>query len=164
MKRKDFIRQSALAGFSLAILSNSPQGAKPCIETPGETAGPFPTRDPASLVTQNISSDRDGFALTISIIINNINDKCAHLKDAIVDIWHCDSKGEYSEYGGGRGMRPPGRGGSMQPADHTSDHFLRGRQTTNKQGEASFRSIYPGWYPGVNYLIWPEKNQPMQIA
>jgi len=35
----------------------------------------------------------------------------------------------------------------MQAADHQNEHFLRGRQTTDKEGEVSFHSIFPGWYP-----------------
>ncbi len=115
MKRKDFIKQSALAGFSLTLLNSMRSDSVKCTPTSDETAGPFPTHDPANLVTKNIISDRIGLPLTITIAINNINDKCAGLKDAIVDIWHCDNKGEYSEYGGtdehgnggGPGMPPP---------------------------------------------------------
>ena len=36
----------------------------------------------------------------------------------------------------------------MQATDHTKEHFLRGRQTTNADGVAAFTSIFPGWYPG----------------
>jgi protocatechuate 3,4-dioxygenase beta subunit len=116
MKRKDFIKHSALAGLSFTLLSSNRSDSKSCTPTPDETAGPFPTHDPATLVAENIISDRSGLPLTITIAVNNINDKCAGLKDAIIDIWHCDSKGEYSEYGGaneqgnggGPGMRPPG--------------------------------------------------------
>jgi protocatechuate 3,4-dioxygenase beta subunit len=36
----------------------------------------------------------------------------------------------------------------MQQTDYTAVHFLRGRQTTNAKGIASFISIYPGWYSG----------------
>src|SRR5258706_441847 len=30
----------------------------------------------------------------------------------------------------------------------TGQTFLRGLQTTNAQGQATFRTIYPGWYQG----------------
>ena len=36
----------------------------------------------------------------------------------------------------------------MQRVDVTDKHFLRGRQTTDRNGKVSFVSIYPGWYPG----------------
>jgi protocatechuate 3,4-dioxygenase beta subunit len=58
--------------------------------------------------------------------------------DGLVDIWHCDKDGNYSEYGN----HP------MQRTDFTAAHFLRGRQTTDANGDVSFLSIYPGWYHG----------------
>lgn len=169
---------------------------KKCTLTPEETEGPFPTHEPENFLRQNIIGDRKGAPLSINIGVYNVNKKCSALQKALVDIWHCDSNGEYSEYGGkdehggpggppafafggplsdslphGRpaGRRPPGglppprggnfpnqgtpppfppMGGSMQAADHTQEHFLRGRQLTNKTGSVSFSSIYPGWYPG----------------
>jgi len=111
-----------------------------CSVSPTETAGPFPTKTPSSLVTANIVSDRTGVPLTIKININNANNSCAALAGAIVDIWHCDASGNYSEYGGG----------GMQSADYTGSayHFLRGRQTTDAKGLVTFTSIFPGWYSG----------------
>ena len=109
-----------------------------CTSTPSETAGPFPTKSPASLAMQDIRSDRTGVPLSINITIQNKNASCAGLEGAMVDIWHCDKDGYYSEYGGS----------GMQSANFTSVHFLRGRQTTNASGLAAFTSIFPGWYSG----------------
>ncbi|MEL6676671.1 MAG: intradiol ring-cleavage dioxygenase, partial [Bacteroidota bacterium] len=50
---------------------------------------------------------------------------------AAVDLWHCDAAGNYSQYG------------SQEDKD-----YLRGRQTTDANGQVSFISIFPGWYPG----------------
>ena len=107
-----------------------------CSTTPTETAGPFPTITPSSLVRSNIVGDRTGVAFTIKIYIKNKNASCAALTGALVDIWHCDKDGYYSEYGGT----------SMQTVDYTSVHFLRGRQTTDSNGLVTFTSIFPGWY------------------
>lgn len=109
-----------------------------CTVSPVETAGPFPTKTPSSLVSSNIVSDRTGVALTIKIHINNASNSCAGLAGAIVDIWHCDATGNYSEYGGS----------GMQSTNYTSYHFLRGRQTTDSNGLVTFTSIFPGWYSG----------------
>jgi protocatechuate 3,4-dioxygenase beta subunit len=109
-----------------------------CTTTPSETAGPFPTRSPSSLVSSDIRSDRTGVPLTVKININNRNNNCAALAGAIVDIWHCDKDGYYSEYGGT----------GMQSANFTSVHFLRGRQTTDANGLVTFTTIFPGWYAG----------------
>jgi protocatechuate 3,4-dioxygenase beta subunit len=159
MERKDFLRGLGLIGLgSLTIpiinscnndddissstaTTNTTSGTTTsgnCAVTSSETAGPFPTKTPSSLVTTNIVSDRTGIAFTINITIKNTNANCAALSGAIVDIWHCDKDGYYSEYGGT----------SMQTVNYTSVHFLRGRQTTNANGVVGFTSIFPGWYSG----------------
>lgn len=117
---------------------SSSTGSGSCTVTPSETAGPFPTKSPSSLVTSDITSDRTGVPLSIKITVNNRNNSCAALSGAIVDIWHCDKDGYYSEYGGA----------GMQSANFTSVHFLRGRQTTDAAGQVTFTSIFPGWYSG----------------
>jgi protocatechuate 3,4-dioxygenase beta subunit len=75
-------------------------------------------------------------AFTINITIKNTNNSCAALSGAIVDIWHCDKDGYYSEYGGS----------GMQTVNYTAVHFLRGRQTTDANGLVTFTSVFPGWY------------------
>ena len=113
-------------------------GSGSCIASPTETAWPFPSKTPSTLVRSDITADRTGVAITINITINNNNNSCAALAGAIVDIWHCDKDGYYSEYGGS----------GMQSVDYTDVHFLRGRQTTDANGLVSFTSIFPGWYSG----------------
>jgi len=107
-----------------------------CAISPAETAGPFPIMTPADWVRENIIGDRVGIPLMITIKVENTNNNCAPLAGVLVDIWHCDAKGNYSEYSG------------QIEGDFTSQHFLRGRQTTDANGKTSFISIYPGWYPG----------------
>jgi protocatechuate 3,4-dioxygenase beta subunit len=109
-----------------------------CTVSPSETAGPFPTKTPADLVMVDIRSDRTGIEMVANITIQNVNNSCAALADAIVDIWHCDKDGNYSEYGGT----------SMQSTNYQSVHFLRGRQSTNSDGVVAFKTIFPGWYSG----------------
>lgn len=162
MERKDFLRGLGLVGIGSLVIpiinscskdddsssSSSDSGSDSstdtgsgsssgsCSVTSSETEGPFPTKAPASLVSENIISDRTGVAFEIKIYIKNTNASCAALAGALVDIWHCDKDGYYSEYGGT----------SMQTADFTTVHFLRGRQTTDTNGLVTFKSIFPGWY------------------
>lgn len=159
MERKEFLRNGFMAALGFAAVaplkackkdetissgttngegSNTNTSGGDCTTSPTETAGPFPTKSPSSLVTNDIRSDRTGVPLKINITINNRNNNCAALAGAIVDIWHCDKDGYYSEYGGS----------GMQSANFTSVHFLRGRQTTDASGQVSFTSIFPGWYAG----------------
>jgi protocatechuate 3,4-dioxygenase beta subunit len=109
-----------------------------CTLSPIETAGPFPIKTPTDLVRENIIGDRSGVALLISLTIQDQSNNCQPLSGVLVDLWHCDSDGNYSEYGGTQ----------MQSTNYTNEHFLRGRQTTNNNGQASFISIFPGWYKG----------------
>lgn len=157
MERKEFLRRGFLSAlgtsFVLPIVgacssdtvdpvsitgntTGSTTGS--CTTTATETAGPFPTKTPSSLVLTDITSDRSGTKLTVKITIQNKNNSCAALANAIVDIWHCDAGGSYSEYGGT----------GMQSTNYTSVHFLRGRQTTDANGLVTFTSIYLGWYSG----------------
>ncbi len=109
-----------------------------CTLSPSETAGPFPIKTPSDLVRENIIGDRTGVALLITLTIQDQSDECNPMAGVYVDVWHCDAKGDYSEYGGT----------SMQSTNYTTQHFLRGRQTTDANGQASFISIFPGWYNG----------------
>lgn len=107
-----------------------------CAVSPTETAGPFPIKTPAQLVRENIIGNRTGIPLMITLNIQNVKDNCQPIAGALVDIWHCDAQGNYSEYDG------------QLDGNFTSENFLRGRQTTDMNGNASFISIFPGWYPG----------------
>ncbi|UBM59222.1 intradiol ring-cleavage dioxygenase [Marinilongibacter aquaticus] len=118
--------------------STNGSSSSDCTVTNAETEGPFPIKDPASLVKADIVGDRSGVQLTINLSIKNKNSGCEPLANVLVDIWHCDAEGEYSEYGGGGG----------QSANHTTEHWLRGRQTTDENGMVAFSSIFPGWYSG----------------
>jgi protocatechuate 3,4-dioxygenase beta subunit len=157
MKRIDFLKKAGLSLFTIHAMaaceresikavsggrdtatSTSGSTNTNCASTPSETPGPFPTKSPASLVMQDIRSDRKGVPLIVNMTIQNKNKSCEVLQGAIMDIWHCDKDGYYSEYGGT----------GIQSQNFTSVHFLRGRQVTNPSGLASFRSIFPGWYPG----------------
>lgn len=145
MTRKDFLKKSMT---SIGVISLTPfisgcskdesiitetvvNGGNPdCLVLPIETAGPFPTRNPNSLVMEDITGDREGVPLTINLLIAKSNN-CTAIENARVDIWYCDAAGNYSEY-----------------VLNSSLHFLRGRQITNSEGMVSFKGIFPGWYPG----------------
>jgi protocatechuate 3,4-dioxygenase beta subunit len=145
MERKEFLKK---LGFGTLVfpaigacgedLDPTIPGPDGCATTPSETAGPFPTKDPASLIMVDITSDRTGVDLAIKITVQNRNNNCEPLAGVLVDIWHCDRDGYYSEYGGT----------GLQPVNLTAVHFLRGRQSTDSSGQVGFASIFPGWYPG----------------
>jgi protocatechuate 3,4-dioxygenase beta subunit len=81
------------------------------------------------LVRADITEDRDGAPLDLRVTVVD-STSCEPLKDAAVDVWHCDAEGAYSGVEGGEGT------------------FLRGIQVTDASGVAEFATIYPGWYTG----------------
>ncbi len=100
-----------------------------CAVTPTETAGPYPSL--TDLFRSDIRDGKTGTLLTLTVKVVNVTAACAAVANANVEVWHCDSAGNYSEYG-----------------TQTAQTYLRGIQTTNSNGEVTFTTIYPGWYQG----------------
>lgn len=156
MQRKNFIKSLLIGSLSAPVFidackkgggaevsdQGSPGGIASsnatCLATPVEIEGPFPTIVPNSFIRSDIRDGRSGHPMRIRINIRNANSNCSALQGAIVDIWHCDAEGNYSEYGGS----------NLQSANLRSVHFLRGRQITDATGSVLFNSIFPGWYTG----------------
>lgn len=148
MDRKKFIKKGVLGLATIVALPKVITACKDsddemileegdCAVSPSETVGPFPIKTPADFVRENIIGNRAGVALLITLTIQKQDNNCESLAGVLVDIWHCDAEGNYSEYGGN----------FLQQTDYTGEHFLRGRQTTDSNGQVSFISIFPGWYP-----------------
>jgi protocatechuate 3,4-dioxygenase beta subunit len=111
-----------------------------CVARPEQTAGPYFVD--AKLNRTDIRSEpgsgavKDGTPLELILVVSGLRaGNCAPLAGAHVDIWHCDAMGVYS------GVEDPG-------FNTVGQSFLRGYQLTDDAGEARFRTIYPGWYPG----------------
>ncbi len=155
MERKQFIRTLSLLAFSGPMVwaackkddevdPTTDTGTdvdvdSSCSITPTETEGPFPTKTPSSYVRSDIrKGDGLGVDMDAVITILNVNANCAVLAGALVDIWHCDVAGNYSQYGGTQ----------MQSSNYQSVNWYRGRQVTNSEGKVTFQTIFPGWYQG----------------
>ena len=100
-----------------------------CAVTPTETAGPYPSL--TDIFRSDIRDGKTGTLLALTVKVVNVTAACAAVANANVEVWHCDSAGNYSEYG-----------------TETARTYLRGIQTTNSNGEVTFTTIYPGWYQG----------------
>lgn len=115
MERKDFLRNTlGFLGISaIALNCNKSDVTTPattdstgttgtssdsCNLTDSETEGPYPTHSPSSYNRANIADGQEGIPLTIDITIKDTNNSCAALPGIIVDIWHCNAIGYYSEY------------------------------------------------------------------
>ena len=138
LSRRDVV--AALGGAALLAgvpLRLNAQALPTCIATPAQTEGPFfaDTR----LNRSDIRSDpadksvKDGVPLALTLRVSSVTAKgCLPLAGAMVDVWHCDAAGAYSD----SDRSTAGKG------------FLRGYQMTDGGGAARFTTIYPGWYPG----------------
>lgn len=118
-------------------------GAAPlpsCVVRPAQTEGPYFVDE--HLKRSDIRSDpargilSAGIPLMLSFLISQISRSvCEPLAGAQVDVWHCDAFGIYSDV--------------TDPEFSTvGQKFLRGHQLTDRAGQATFRTIYPGWYQG----------------
>lgn len=133
---------STTAGSSAATGSSTATPA--CVLTPEVTEGPYYID--LDNVRSDITEGKEGAPLDLKITVVDATG-CAPIKDAAVDVWHCDAGGIYSGFSqastGGPGGGP---GGSQSPTDDLT--FLRGTQMTDANGLAEFQTIYPGWYRG----------------
>lgn len=109
--------------------SNNP--GSDCTVSPTETKGPFPIQTPAQYVRASIIGDRTGIPLLMTLTIQDKSNGCTPLTNVLVDVWQCDKDGLCSQY-----------------TTQTNANYLRGRQATDTNGQVSFISIFPGWYPG----------------
>ena len=100
------------------------EGAPSCSLTPEQTEGPY--YFDADKIRSDIREDHEGAELRLRLQVRTAGE-CKPLRDAVIDIWHCDAMGEYSA---------------------SPDTFCRGAQATNGDGIAEFKTVYPGWYQG----------------
>jgi protocatechuate 3,4-dioxygenase beta subunit len=125
-----------------------------CVARPEATEGPYFVDE--RLERSDIRSDpatgavKVGLPLALAFRVSRIeNGACTPLAGAMVDVWHCDAEGVYSD------VRDPRN-------DTTGQQFLRGYQLTDASGGASFTSIFPGWYQGravhIHFKIRTEDN------
>ena len=111
-----------------------------CVVRPEQTEGPYFVDE--KLNRSDIRTDpsdkstKPGVPLRLEFQVSRIaGGVCAPLSGAMVDVWHCDAAGVYSDV---RDNRFDARG----------KKFLRGYQQTDARGLADFVTIYPGWYEG----------------
>lgn len=125
-----------------------------CTVIPEETQGPYLLRailrNPA-MVRKDIREGKAGIPLTLRLKVQNVNNGCRPIANAAVYIWHCDKDGSYSGYS------------SRENGNHADETYLRGIQITDRNGEVSFTTIFPGWYPGrithIHFQVYLNDNR-----
>jgi protocatechuate 3,4-dioxygenase beta subunit len=104
-------------------------GACPGVDTPHVNVGPY--YYDSMLNRSDVTEMKPGVPITYRFTVLDAN--CKPIAGAVVDIWQCDIAGIYSAYA------------SQNTAGQL---WLRGFQITDAHGQATFTSIYPGWYSG----------------
>lgn len=111
-----------------------------CVVRPEQTEGPYfvdELLDRSDIrVDPSDGAVKPGVPLDLTIAVSHLaGGACLPLAGVLVDIWHCDHLGVYSD------VQDPG-------FDTRGKKFLRGYQVTGADGRARFTTIYPGWYAG----------------
>ena len=127
------------ASTAASTTTNIPQPVA-CVVRPEQTEGPYFVDE--MLNRSDIRSDpgdgsiREGIPFELLLRVNRIDgDGCLPFEGVVVDIWHCDAAGVYSDVNDPRGST-------------VGQKFLRGYQETGPDGAAAFTTIFPGWYRG----------------
>ncbi len=103
-----------------------------CVLTPSATEGPYYFN--ANQLRSDITEGFPGVPVELIVGVLDLT-TCQPITGALVDIWHCNAAGLYSGYN--------------QPGGNTvGQDFLRGIQPTDSNGEATFQTVFPGWYSG----------------
>ena len=108
-----------------------------CVLSPEKTEGPYfvderLNRSDIRIDTSN-GSVQPGVSLRLTITVYDMDNACAPVPGAAVDIWHANAEGLYSDVSANRTV---GR------------KYLRGYQVTDANGAVQFTTVYPGWYSG----------------
>jgi protocatechuate 3,4-dioxygenase beta subunit len=125
---------ASAAGSASAVAGAS--SLPSCVVVPALTEGPYYVDE--KLERSDIRPDTstgkavEGAVLTLDWLVSKVDGTaCVPLEGVLVDVWHCDALGEYSDVGSEQGH-----------------DFLRGYQHTDANGRAAITTIYPGWYQG----------------
>ncbi|HVO54699.1 MAG TPA: intradiol ring-cleavage dioxygenase [Solirubrobacterales bacterium] len=105
--------------------------AASCVLAPELTEGPYWVDE--RLKRSDVRAGQSGVELDLSLYVYRADDSCEPEQGAVVDIWHCNAEGLYSD----------------EAVNETSGQtWLRGYQETDSAGLAKFTTIFPGWYSG----------------
>jgi protocatechuate 3,4-dioxygenase beta subunit len=117
---------------AVAVASSLPS----CVVVPELTEGPYYVNE--NLERSDIRVDTAdgstvaGTLLRLDWVVSQVDGTaCIPLEGVLVDVWHCDALGVYSDVG-----------------NEAGHDFLRGYQHTDASGKATITTVYPGWYSG----------------
>jgi protocatechuate 3,4-dioxygenase beta subunit len=134
--------RTASASATTAATVSATAAPVACVLTLEQTEGPYFVDE--SLNRSDLTSDpsdgsvSEGVPLQLDLTVSEVNGAtCTPLVGAVVDMWHCDALGAYSDVSAGMGQ-----------SNTVGQKFLRGYQVTDANGRVAFQTIFPGWYSG----------------
>jgi len=131
---------AAATSGGAAASGGAPVTVPSCIVRPALTEGPYFVDEKLNRSDIRIEPStgvaKPGITLVLRFNVARVTSSaCTALAGAQVDVWHCDALGVYSD--------------ASDPSFNTKGQkFLRGYQLTDASGQATFTTIYPGWYQG----------------
>ena len=131
---------------------------KVCILSKAQVEGPFHLSAP---MRADVTEGKPGVPFELSVQVVGI-DGCTPLAGVTLEIWHCDAEGNYSAHPKlsrdlWRSLEYLEWNVGMRREPSNDDIWLRGAQQTDKNGVATFQTIFPGWYdlraPHIHFKI-----------
>jgi protocatechuate 3,4-dioxygenase beta subunit len=124
------VAETAQQPFTIAAF----EGLGTCSLMPEKTAGPFPLDQ--QFDRRDVTEGYPGQPMRLGLRV--LDESCAAVPGATVEIWHADATGDYSAFADNGDGKDEGAGTT----------FLRGTQTADDDGIVEFLTVYPGWYSG----------------
>jgi protocatechuate 3,4-dioxygenase beta subunit len=117
---------------AVAVASSLPS----CVVVPELTEGPYYVDEKLDRsdirIDTSDGSVSEGAVLTLAWVVSQVDgNACIPLEGVLVDVWHCDALGNYSDV-----------------QSEVGHDYLRGYQHTDASGKATITTVYPGWYQG----------------
>jgi protocatechuate 3,4-dioxygenase beta subunit len=153
LSRRDALTLAARAGSFLAfggvlmrdadaVYQARAQQEVRLVASPALTEGPFFVDEKlnrSDLIGETTrAAVKNGAPLALTVRLYKLTDgKFAPLAGAMVDIWHCDAEGVYSD-----------EDNPMNHENTAGQKWLRGYQVSDANGLVKFSTIVPGWYGG----------------
>ena len=152
--------RTATTTAAASTSSNTP-AAVACVLTPAETEGPYFVDE--MLNRSDITTDptngsvKEGVPLRLTLTVSRVDGSaCTPVVGAMVDMWHCDALGTYSDVSGAGQSNTKGQ------------KFLRGFQVTDDSGKVEFKTIFPGFYRGrtvhIHFKVRTDANSQFEFT
>ena len=130
-----FLGAAGVAAFVGA--GSRARSAVSCADAPSQTIGPYFVEEGLDrsdiTVDPSDGSVQAGVPLRLALALYDVDDACAAVAGAQVDVWHASAAGLYSD---------------EATIGTTGKKYLRGSQVSDANGAVAFATVYPGWYQG----------------